>query len=276
MRVARMVFEGEGRTVYRVCGDRFLTLEFGDEVDIALNFKAIIMKEAILKEIKGIYEVIVGTCSLLINYDPFEIRIDDLIGELRELEKMEIDFDKEIPSRLIRVPVLFNDRWTRECAKAHNLPPDLEFVAEYNGLSIEEFITVYTSSDYWVKYVGFSPGLIAFNVLDPEKELIAPQLRVPRTWSPRGAVGVGSSGNTIYSGRTPGGIRMVGRTPLLTWGVNQTNPVFKESYALFRAGDRIRLNPIDENEYLRIEENIDTYPYEIEDGVYSRGWLKRK
>jgi allophanate hydrolase subunit 1 len=63
---------------------------------------------------------------------------------------------------------------------------------------------------------------------------------------------------------------------LLTWDVNQTNPVFREGYALFRAGDRIRLIPIEEKEYLRIEENINTYPYEIEDGVYSRGWLKRK
>lgn len=264
------------KTVYRISGDQFLTLEFGDKVDLSLNFKAIIMREAIIEEqIEGIREIIIGTCSMLINYDPYEIKIFDLMQRLRQLEDKNIDFDKEIPSRLIKVPLLFNDRWTRECAKVHNLPPDLEFIAEYNGLSIEEFIRAYTGVDYWVKYVGFSPGLIAFNALDATKELRSPQLKIPRTWTPRGALGVGNSGSTIYAGRTPGGIRMAGRTPLLTFDIEQRNPVFEDSYVLFKPGDRIRLIPIVEGEYLRIEENISSYQYEIEEGVYSRKWLRK-
>jgi KipI family sensor histidine kinase inhibitor len=257
--------------LYRICGDRVLILEFGDEVDLSLNFKAILMKEMIkIEKIIGISDIIVGTCALMIVYDPFEIRINRLIERMKELEKKGIDLNEEIPSRLITIPVLFNDRWTRECSKAHQLPSDLESIAEYNGVSIEEFVKVYTSTDYWVKYVGFSPGLIGFNALDSRKELRSPHLKIPRTWTPPGAVGVHRSGNCIYAVNTPGGVKMVGRTPLLIFDINQKNPVFKDSPALFRPGDRLRMIPLlGEKEYFQIEKNVDSYPYEIEEGTYS-------
>jgi urea carboxylase len=263
-------------SIYRICGDRSLILEFGDEVDLSLNFKAILMKEVIKKEnIKGISDVIVGTCALMVNYNPFEIRVNHLIEILKGLEKQGIDLDKKIASRLILIPVLFNDRWTRECSKAHQLPPDLESIAEYNGLTVDEFVRVYTSTDYWVKYVGFSPGLVAFSALDPRRELRSPQLKIPRVWTPPGAVGVHRSGNCIYAVNTPGGVKMVGRTPLLIFDINQKNPAFKDSVTLFRPGDRIRLIPLSaEKEYLDIEQNVDSYPYEIEQGTYVGDWLR--
>lgn len=263
-------------TVYRICGDCFLILEFGDEVDLSLNFKAILLKEVINKEkIRGICDIIVGTCALMIGYNPLEIKVIDLIEALKELEKGGIDINKQIPSRLIKIPVLFDDRWTKECSKAHNLPPDLETIAEYNNLSIEEFVSLYTSTDYWVKYVGFSPGLVAFSALDSRKEMRSPQLKTPRIWTPPGAVGVHRSGNCIYAVNTPGGVKMVGRTPLLIFDINQKNPAFKDSPALFRPGDRIRLIPLSgEKVYLQIEQNVDSYPYQIEEGNYSGLWIK--
>lgn len=261
--------------IYRVCGDRYLFLELGDEVDLFLTVKGMLLKEIIEKKnIKGIKEITFAVCSLLINYDPLEIKVHELTSRLKELENEEIDFKKEIPSRLIRLPILFDDRWTRECSKAHNLSPDLEFVAEYNNLSVDEFIKVYTSTDYWVKCLSFSPGEITFNVLDPKKELRAPQLKVPRTWTPAGAVGIYRSGNCIYAMNTPGGVRLVGRTPLLIFDINQINPVFKESPVLFRPGDRIRLIPIGEKEYLAIERNINSYIYGIEEGIFVPNWLR--
>jgi urea carboxylase len=251
-------------------------LELGDEVDLKLNFQAIIMKETIEQEcIRGVREIMFATCSLLISYDPLEIKIRDLIDRLKALEDRGLDFlNRSLPSRLIHVPILFNDRWTIECSKAHGLPPDLESVAEYNGLSIGEFINVYTSTDYWVKYLGFCPGEISFNALDPKKELRAAQLKVPRTWTPQGAIGIYRSGNCIYPAVIPGGVKLVGRTPLLVFDIHQKNPAFRESPALFKPGDRLRITPIDEKEYLAIEKNIDTYLYEMEEGTYSGNWLQ--
>ena len=262
--------------IYRICGDRFLMVELGDEVDLQLNFMAISMKDIIEKEnIRGVREIMFATCSLLIRYDPFEIDVRDLIDRLKALEARGIDYlDRSIPSRLIHLPILFNDRWTIECSKAHNLPPDMESVAEYNGLSVEEFIKVYVSTDYWVKYLGFCPGEISYNSLDPKKELRAAQLKVPRTWTPQGAIGIYRSGNCIYPAVIPGGVKLIGRTPLLVFDIRQKNPAFKESPALFRAGDRLRVIPIDEKEYLAIERNIDSYPHQIEEGVYSGKELK--
>ena len=45
-----MASRGNTPVIYRICGDRFLMLELGDEVDLQLNFKAISMKDIIEKE----------------------------------------------------------------------------------------------------------------------------------------------------------------------------------------------------------------------------------
>jgi len=68
---------------------------------------------------------------------------------------------------------------------------------------------------------------------------------------------------------------MVGRTPLLIFDINQKNSAFRDSPALFKPGDRIRLIPLSgEKEYLQIEQHVDSYPYEIEEGMYSENWIK--
>ena len=78
----------EKKTVYRICGDRFLTLEFGDEVDLSLSFKAIMMKEIIEDaNIQGICDIFSATVSLTICYDPLTIKVHELIKELEKLEK---------------------------------------------------------------------------------------------------------------------------------------------------------------------------------------------
>ena len=41
-----------------------------------------------------------------------------------------------------------------------------------------------------------------------------------------------------------GEVKMVGRTPLLIFDINQKNPAFRDSPALFRPGDRIKLIPL--------------------------------
>jgi allophanate hydrolase subunit 1 len=258
------------RIFIKNCGDQNIMVDFGGEIDISMNFKAILLKNTIEKaEIKGLKQIIVGTCSLLIQYDFCKISARELTEIVTDIEKTAVDYHCEIQSRIIEIPILFNDRWTRECALEQNMDPDYDFILEYNNLNHEQFIKKATSTAYWVKYVGFSPGLIAFNAINKKMTVRAPQLEKPRTWTPPGALGIGHSGNCIYAGRTPGGIRVAGRTPVPIFNLHSVNIIFKNNPVLFKAGDQIKLRPIDENTFSEIQHDISNYRYQIEESLVS-------
>jgi urea carboxylase len=255
-----MIYE---KARYHLCGDKFMVAEYGYESTLWASYKVLGMRELIKQnEIKGIIELCPGSASLMINYDPFVIKIDKLILALKECEKQAEGQYVEIPSRILTVPIWYNDPWTTRCAQEFKVRNNLEWTAEVNGLSVDEFISLHSSCTFWVTSIGFSPGSPAFLPINPQKELIGPKYK-PRTWTPRGALGLGGNSNVIYAMRGPGGVAMLGITPLLLSDVRQRNPVFKADAILFRPGDRIKIAPIGQEQFEEISRNIDSYPYEI-------------
>jgi allophanate hydrolase subunit 1 len=61
---------------------------------------------------------------------------------------------------------------------------------------------------------------------------------------------------------------MLGRLPVPTFDVESRNPAFKDGPALLKAGDRIKLISITEEEYNEIEKNSATYKYQITEGFF--------
>ncbi len=97
--------------VYRELGDLYLCVEYGDTSDLPLSFKVNALNLAIKKRrLKGILETLPTVRSLGIVYNPLQIEKGRLIEELRRIEEEE-NFGAlvELPSRLIRIPVWFND-----------------------------------------------------------------------------------------------------------------------------------------------------------------------
>ena len=83
--------------------------------------------------------------------------------------------------------------------------------------------------------------------LDPRSRLVAPKYNPPRTWTPKGTVGMAAP-HLHLSRRTPGGYQIFARTPMPIWDREQRLAAFKEHPALFRAGDRVSFVPIDREE----------------------------
>lgn len=126
--------------------------------------------------------------------------------------------------------------------------PDLSFVAAHNQTSEEEVIRLHTGQTYLVYVVGFSPGFAAMGVVPPKVQ--APRLASPRTKVPAGSVGIGGLQTGIYAVESPGGWRLIGRTPLNLFDLQKNPPSF------FQAGDYARFYAIDEKEYKkRIQES---------------------
>ena len=270
-------------------GDKYLLIEFGNVMNLELNFKAQGLSKLIeVANIKGIYETLPCFASMIVHYNPDDISYQDLVKELKLiLQDMKENDDVVVTSRLFHFPTVYLDKWTKEAiedysTKIKQKQSDPEFIVELNNLdNVDHFVRVHSGTEYWVASLGFWPGLPFTMPLDPRCKLTAPKYNPPRTWTPKGTVGMGGSSTAIYPDRLPGGYQIFGRTPVPIWDPEKRFDVFKDSICLFRPGDRIKFNPCSYEEFEMIEKKIEdqSYKYDlIEDQKFSinkyKKWLK--
>ncbi|MBB5015794.1 5-oxoprolinase subunit PxpB [Rehaibacterium terrae] len=116
--------------------------------------------------------------------------------------------------------------------------PDLDAVARDSGLSPDEVVARHTAGDYHVALLGFAPGFPYLLGLDPM--LALPRLATPRQRVPAGSVAIGGAQTGIYPRESPGGWRIIGRTPLVLFDPLRDPP------ALLAPGDRVRFVAVDD------------------------------
>ena len=254
-------------------GDKYMLIEFGNIMDLEINFKAQNLAQAIKNNnVKGVYETAPCFASMLIHYNPDEIKFNDLKNEMSSLIKSLGPTDEiEINSRVFSFPTVYLDKWTKECVddyinKIANKKSDPEFITELNNLeNTEQFIRVHSGTEYWVSSLGFWPGLPFMMPLDPRCMLTAPKYNPPRTWTPKGAVGMGGASTSIYPEALPGGYQIFGIIPVPIWDTKKSFSVFENSICLFKPGDRVKFVPTtyDEFEYVANKVEDRTYDYNI-------------
>ena len=254
-------------------GDRYMLIEFGNEMNLELNFMGQGLGTAITESgTKGVIETAPCFASMLVHYDPDEIGFDDLRKEMVSLiDSLGPSEDIELDSRLFYFPTVYLDPWTKECVedycnKITQKKSDPEFVAELNGLEdVQQFVRVHSGTEYWVASLGFWPGLPFMMPLDPRCMLTAPKYNPPRTWTPQGTVGMGGASTAIYPVATPGGYQIFGRIPVPIWDTEQRFPQFENSIVLFQPGDRVKFVPcsVEEFEYVEAQVAEGTYVFNV-------------
>jgi len=259
--------------VFKPGGDKYMFIEFGSLMDLEINFTAQNLAKAIYdNKIKGIYETAPCFASMLIHYNPDEIKFNDLKNEMKSLIKsLGPTDDIEIDSRIFSFPTVYLDKWTKECiedysSKIAQKTPDPEFIVELNNLeNTEQFVRVHSGTEYWVSALGFWPGLPFMMPLDPRCKLTAPKYNPPRTWTPKGAIGMGGSSTSIYPDRLPGGYQIFGIIPVPIWDTQKSFSVFEESICLFKPGDRVKFVPTSYEEFDHVSNKVKdkSYDYNI-------------
>jgi KipI family sensor histidine kinase inhibitor len=254
-------------------GDRYMLIEFGNEMNLELNFMAQGLAGAIAEsKTKGIIETAPCFASMLVHYEPEQISFKDLKQEMAVLiGSLGPSDDIELDSRLFYFPTTYLDPWTKACVEDYcqkivQKKWDPEFVAELNGLAdVEQLVRVHSGTEYWVAALGFWPGLPFMMPLDPRCMLTAPKYNPPRTWTPQGTVGMGGASTAIYPVATPGGYQIFGRIPMPIWDTRQRFPQFENSICLFRPGDRVKFVPCSVEEFEHIEAQVEagTYVYNV-------------
>jgi KipI family sensor histidine kinase inhibitor len=246
---------------YLHSGDQYLTIEIGDEMTLKANFKVIGLDLAIKEaRIKGFIETFPGWRSLLLHYDSMAIQTKDLISELENIVR-QIPEVKEVPSRLIELPVKYGGRWG----------PDLAFVAKSNHIPPEEVVRIHSETIHWVGMVGFTPGSPQLMQLKPSMLLSVPKYTSPRIYTPMGTVALGGSITAIYPVVSPGGYQMMGLTPVPIYDRFQSLSIFEKSPVLLRIGDRIKFVSVDVDEFDFIRQKVweCSYEYKIRQETFS-------
>lgn len=254
-------------------GDRYMLIEFGNEMNLELNFMAQGLAGAIVADgTKGVIETAPCFASMLIHYEPDEISFADLRTQMaRLIADLGPSDNIELESRLFYFPTVYLDPWTRDCvqdyiAKIAPKTTDPEFIAELNGLEdAAQFARVHSGTEYWVASLGFWPGLPFMMALDPRCKLTAPKYNPPRTWTPKGTVGMGGASTAIYPEHLPGGYQIFARIPVPIWDPKQSFDVFSGSICLFRPGDRVKFVPCTVEEFEVVEQQVaaGTYQYNV-------------
>jgi urea carboxylase len=272
---------------YRYAGDRGVLVEYGEMVfDLALNFYALAANDALAaRPPNGFVEAAPGFRSMLVTYEPEAISPAELVDHLQAVhDELESERGITIPSRVIHMPIAFDDAETRAAVERyrHSIRSDapnaeggtnIDYVVRYNGLrDRDELYETALATEQWTAFIGFFPGLPFMFPLDPREAIFVPKYNPTRTWTPEGAVGIGGPCYAIYPVESAGGYQLIGRT-LPIYDVRGRNEAFRENPLLLRAGDRVRFHRVDEPELLQLFDDVrgDTYRYRIEDSPFDVG-----
>jgi len=243
---------------YSFGGDEHIFVELNSEMSLEAFFKGMSITNAIAqRKIPGVTEICPANASYQVRFDPDLIAPDQLLATLQSIEAELGDSALELNTRIIEIPVFYNDPWTNETLlrfrERHQEPTstDLEYGARINGYAnVDAFIDAHAASPWFVSMVGFVAGLpFMFQMVEREKQIQVPKYLRPRTDTPKLTIGHGGCFSCIYSVRGAGGYQMFGITPAPIFDPQQSLPYLKDFMVFFRPGDIVKFKPMNRTEY---------------------------
>jgi inhibitor of KinA len=211
-------------------GDQAFTVAFGTEPDEATGAHVLAWAELLgAAKPGGVTDVVPGYTSLLVVYDPLRIPPDQVRGWLAGA--LAGSPAAPLEGQAVELPVLYHPE----------VAPDLEPLAAEKGLPVADLVALHTAPVYRCALLGFRPGFPFLGGLDAR--LHAGRLSSPRLRVPAGSVGIGGRQTGVYPVESPGGWRLIGRTPVRLFDPARAQPF------LVRPGDTVRFVAIDRAAY---------------------------
>ena len=183
--------------------------------------------------VPGLIEHVPAYTSVTIYYRPAEVGYQGLCERISAAME-NLDEQAVPPARVVTVPVCYGGPFG----------PDIEYVAQAAGLSVEQVVELHSQVEYLVSMMGFAPGFPYLSGLPAR--LATPRLATPRLMVKAGSVGIGGAQTGVYPIQTPGGWRIIGHTPLKLYDPTAASPF------LLSPGDHVRFKPVRPEEHDRI------------------------
>ncbi|WP_371784140.1 5-oxoprolinase subunit B family protein [Streptosporangium subroseum] len=208
----------EGTTTIRRAGEHALLVETGS-LEVSHRLDALLRAD----RPAGVVEIVPGPATVLVAAPGSDLsRLRDRLSGLLATARAA-GAGASLPTRTVTVPVVYDGA-------------DLDDVAALSGLSVAEVVELHTRRELVVGWLGFAPGFAYLTGLDPV--LHVARLSTPRTSVPAGAVAIAGPYSAVYPSASPGGWRLLGRSPLVVWDVTADPP------AVLTPGTRVRFQPI--------------------------------
>jgi inhibitor of KinA len=212
-------------------GDSVLVVELEERIDPLVNARTIALAEAVMRgQFRGVRDVVATYRSVAVHYDPLRVDYDGLVAAIERESHSTQTTPAEKASR-VRIPVCYGG----------DLGPDLSEVARFAGMSEDDVVRTHTSGVYRVFMLGFVAGFAYLGIVD--ERIAMPRRETPRLKVPAGSVGVAGGQTGVYPAETPGGWRLLGRTPVKPFDPNRADPF------LMKAGDAVEFYGISREEY---------------------------
>ncbi|WP_085506127.1 5-oxoprolinase subunit PxpB [Thalassobacillus devorans] len=228
---------------YKPAGDSSILMELEVEINESTNRRLISLADFIEQNEQDVFgEVIIGYRSLLVQYNPLQISYSQAIDKLKNIDVITDKLSRD-EGREIEIPVLYGGEYG----------PDLISVASHNNLSTEEVISIHSESRYLVYFLGFTPGYPFLGGMS--SKIATPRLEKPRISIPPGSVGIANNQTGIYPVESPGGWRLVGRTPVKLYNAEAEDPF------LLHPGDHVTFKQVALDEFEHIKEQVASQNY---------------
>jgi len=186
-------------------------------------------------DLPGVVNVVPAYATILIEFDSDVTTGDDVEVAVREIAARGFAGpDRDV--RTVIIPVMYGGEFG----------PDLPEMANEVGMHPDDLVHRHAQADYRVACMGFSPGWAY--LLGLPVELTVPRLRIPRTRIPAGSVAVGGAQTGVYPLESPGGWRLIGRTPLRMFDPDRSEPF------LLQPGNHVRFASIDHERFAMIQQ----------------------
>ncbi len=220
---------------FQPASDQSLLITFGTEISRIAHQQVMKLVRLLQSEpVASVRNLHPAYGSLLVKFDALRISHDEVEATLREyLARLE---DVKLPElRHVEIPVCYGGEYG----------PDLDEVGVLHGMTAEQAVELHASVEYLVYFLGFVPGFAYLGEL--LKELVTPRLAMPRRRVPAGSVGIAGNQTGVYPFATPGGWRLIGRTPVAMFRAD------REGLSLLSIGDRVRFTPISAERFAALE-----------------------
>ena len=220
---------------FQPASDQSLLIYLGQQITLDTHRR--VRKLLLLLEsepVAGIRNLHPAYCSLLIDFDALKLSHSELEEILRGyLDRLDT---VTLPERReLEIPTCYGGEFG----------PDLNELAALHQMTPAQVIELHASVTYLVYFLGFVPGFAYLGQL-PE-ELATPRLATPRRSVSPGSVGIAGNQTGVYPFATPGGWRLIGRTPIAMFRPDRNNMSF------LSIGDHVRFAPISVAQFAALE-----------------------
>ncbi|MDT8311749.1 MAG: 5-oxoprolinase subunit PxpB [Methylophaga sp.] len=212
-------------------GPQAIMIRFGTIIDPTLTPLIRAASDTLAKQLNGqIIDLVPSYTTLMVVYDVLQHDFASIRSAIvSALHDLNVENGH---CQLVEIPVFYD----------LTVGNDLQRVADYHQISIDDVISRHSQTIYQVYAIGFAPGFAYLgNVAD---NLATPRLDKPRLKVPTGSVAIADQQTAVYPLETPGGWNIIGRTylPMLDRQLLGLCPL--------NVGDSVQFTPISREEFV--------------------------